>query len=64
MAAHGQRRIHRGSLHPAPRPPRRPPTGMALAMVGADVVLTDTADVLGLLRINYEVGGGGTLSAD
>lgn len=29
---------------------------MALAMVGADVVLTDTADVLGLLRINYEVG--------
>ncbi|GIM05246.1 hypothetical protein Vretimale_9693, partial [Volvox reticuliferus] len=28
--------------------------GMAFAMVGADVVLTDTADVLGLLRINYE----------
>ncbi|KXZ53685.1 hypothetical protein GPECTOR_6g602 [Gonium pectorale] len=28
--------------------------GMAFAMVGADVVLTDTADVLGLLRINYD----------
>lgn len=29
-------------------------TGMAFAMVGANVVLTDTADVLPLLRINYE----------
>eukprot|EP00198_Chlamydomonas_reinhardtii_P003232 XP_001692568.1 predicted protein [Chlamydomonas reinhardtii] len=28
--------------------------GMAFAMVGANVVLTDTADVLPLLRINYE----------
>ncbi|PNH06976.1 Methyltransferase-like protein 21D, partial [Tetrabaena socialis] len=28
--------------------------GMAFAMVGADVVLTDTLDVLDLLRINYE----------
>ena len=35
---------------------RRPRTraGMAFAMVGANVVLTDTADVLPLLRINYE----------